>query len=161
MRGLKMIVATMALSMLVVTPLAANAAQSGSDDAAGTALTTDKAPDGQITLSAGDIAVGIGFVWGGGALTFQGANRAFSVSGLSVIDIGAAHIDASGSVYNLKRIEDFPGTYTALSAGATVAGGGNAIILRNQNGVVIKLKGASEGLRFNIAAEGLKVKFKK
>jgi hypothetical protein len=144
--------------MIAMAPMAASAAAEQAADAAATA---DKTPDGQITLSAGDVAVGIGFVWGGGTLTFQGADQAFSLSGLSVLDVGAAHVNASGSVWNLKRLEDFPGTYSALSAGATVAGGANAIVLRNQNGVVLKLTGTSEGLRLNIAAEGIKVKFKK
>jgi hypothetical protein len=141
--------------LLTAAPLAAQAAPKERGD-----LTAKKTPDGEIQLSAGQIAVGVGFVWGKGALTYNGQEHALSVSGLSVIDVGAAHISASGSVYDLKRLEDFAGIYTALSAGATVGGGGNAIVLRNQNGVVLKLKGTSEGLRFNLAVEGLKVKLK-
>jgi hypothetical protein len=157
MSGFKAIAASMAAMMIAMAPMAASAAVEQASDE----VTVGKTPDGQITLSAGDVAVGVGFVWGGGTLTFQGADRPFSLSGLSVLDVGAAHVSASGSVWNLKRLEDFPGTYSALSAGATVAGGANAIVLRNQNGVVLKLTGTSEGLRLNIAAEGIKVKFKK
>lgn len=151
MLGLK----TAAAAAAAVLLLASSSAFAADKD-----VTAGKTPDAQVALSAGDVAVGVGFVWGGGTLTYQGAELPFSLSGLSVVDVGAAHINAKGSVYNLKRAEDFPGTYSALSAGATVAGGANAVVLRNQNGVVLKLTGTSEGLRLNIAAEGIKVKFK-
>ena len=116
------------------------------------------APDGALSLSGGAIAAGIGFVWGSGSLTFQGAPHPVKVTGLSVVDVGAAKIDASGSVYHLKALKDFNGTYTAFAAGATVAGGGGAAYLKNQNGVVIKLNSTSTGLRFNLSASGVTLK---
>ena len=59
----------------------------------------------------------------------------------------------------LRALDDyFDGNYTAASAGLTVAGGGSAAILRNEHGVVIKLLSTTEGLRFNLAAEGVNIK---
>jgi hypothetical protein len=127
-------------------------AASRADDAA------SPAPDGSLTLSGGAVAAGVGFVWGSGNLTYQGAPHAVKVSGLSVVDVGAAKIDASGSVYHLKSLKDFNGTYTTFSAGATIAGGGGAAYLKNQNGVVIKLNSTSTGLRFNLSASGVTLK---
>jgi hypothetical protein len=115
-------------------------------------------PDGALSLSGGAVGAGVGFVWGSGQFEYQGQAYPVKVTGLSVIDVGVAKINASGSVYNLKRIEDFNGTYTAFAAGATIAGGGGGAYLRNQNGVVIKLNSTSAGLRFNLSANGVQLK---
>lgn len=112
-------------------------------------------PDAAISLSGGAVAAGIGYVWGSGQVTYGGAAHTFKISGLSIVDVGVAKIDAAGSVYHLKRLEDFNGTYTAFAAGATIAGGGGVAYLRNQNGVVIKLNSTSAGLRFNLSANGV------
>jgi hypothetical protein len=117
-----------------------------------------KAADGALTFSGGAVAAGIGFVWGSGELQYKGEFHPVKVSGLSVIDVGAAKLDASGTVYNLKRLEDFDGIYTTFSAGVTVAGGGGVAYLRNEHGVVIKLNSTSEGLRLNLSADGVKLK---
>lgn len=114
--------------------------------------------DGALSLSGGAIAAGIGFTWGSGQLEYKGQPYSVKVSGLSVIDVGVAKIDASGSVYNLKDLKDFDGTYTTFAAGATVAGGGGVAYLRNQHGVVIKLNSTSAGLRFNLSASGVELK---
>jgi hypothetical protein len=116
------------------------------------------APDATLSLSGGAVAAGVGFVWGSGELDYKGAPHAVKVSGLSVVDVGAAKLDASGSVYHLKALKDFNGTYTTFAAGATIAGGGGAAYLRNQNGVVIKLNTTSAGLRLNLSASGVSLK---
>jgi hypothetical protein len=118
------------------------------------------APDGRLSLTGGAVAVGIGYVWGSGDLDFGGVAHKVSVSGLSIVDVGAAKISAAGSVYNLKKISDFDGTYTTFAAGATIAGGGGAAYLRNQNGVVIRLDSTTEGLRFNLSASGVTLKIR-
>lgn len=117
-----------------------------------------KAADGALTFSGGAVAAGIGFVWGSGQLEYHGEFHPVKVSGLSVVDVGVAKLDASGAVYNLKRLQDFDGIYTTFAAGATVAGGGGVAYLRNQHGVVIKLNSTSEGLRLNLSADGVKLK---
>jgi hypothetical protein len=136
-------------AIIVAGGLAAPAA-SRADDAAA-------APDAALSLSGGAVAAGIGFVWGSGQLDYKGAPHAVKVSGLSVVDVGAAKIDATGSVYHLKSLKDFNGTYTTFAAGATIAGGGGVAYLKNQNGVVIKLNSTSSGLRFNLSANGVRL----
>jgi hypothetical protein len=118
----------------------------------------EDSPDAALSLSGGAVAAGIGFVWGSGQLEYHGAPHAVKVSGLSVVDVGAAKISASGSVYHLKALKDFDGVYTTFAAGATIAGGGGVAYLRNQNGVVIKLNSTSTGLRFNLSADGVTLK---
>ena len=89
--------------------------------------------EGTVTFTGGAVAVGIGFQWGSGTLTFQGQQYPFRVSGLSVVDVGITRITGSGTVRNLRRLADFNGNYVSISAGATLAGGGSVTSLRNQN----------------------------
>ena len=124
-------------------------------------LAQEQKPDATLHLSTGSVAVGIGFSWGSGVLTYQGKEYPFSVNGLSVVDVGISKAEATGTVYNLKRLEDFNGNYTGVTAGATVAGGGGATTVRNQNGVVIDLVGTSQGLKFKLSVDGVKMTLKK
>ena len=129
--------------------------------AADSASVSDSTPaDGSVALSGGAIAAGIGYTWGDGTLTLGKKNYGFSISGLSIVDVGASSYSASGSVYHLNKLSDFDGNYVAFSAGATLAGGGDAVYLRNQNGVVIKLAATEVGLRFNLAASGVNITLK-
>ena len=114
-------------------------------------------PDATVELSGGAIAVGIGYEWGHGDVTYQGQKHHFKLSGLSIVDVGAANLSTTGVVYNLKSLQDLNGHYVAASAGLTIAGGGSAEYLKNEHGVVIKLLSTSKGLRFNLSANGMKV----
>ena len=102
----------------------------------------------------------MGYVWGDGNLIYKGQRYQFKLSGVSIVDVGAARIAASGVVYHLKNLSDFDGNYSAVTAGITVASGGSAALLKNQHGVVIKLLSTTEGLRFNLSANGIDVKVK-
>jgi hypothetical protein len=117
-------------------------------------------PDATFDLTGGSFALGVGYVWGEGSLKYAGAEHAFKFSGVSVIDVGGAHINASGDVYHLQSLQDFVGHYTIASAGVTVAGGGSVAVLRNEHGVMIKLRSTNQGLRFNLASEGVNIKLK-
>jgi len=113
-------------------------------------------PDATLKLSEGSVAAGIGYSWGGGTLTFRGQNYPFKVDGLSVGTVGISRADATGNVYNLNSLEDFNGTYTAVGVGATVAGGGLAVTMRNQKGVELNLVGMTQGLDFKFSVDGVK-----
>lgn len=146
----------MTVSMLACTLLAGAAL---ADDApSAPATSTTEQPNATIDLTGGTVAAGIGFVWAHGHLIYRGATHAFKLNGVSIVDVGASHISASGVVYHLKDLQDFNGNYTTVSAGLTVAGGGSVVVLRNQNGVVIKLLSTAEGLRFNLSADGVSIK---
>jgi len=117
-------------------------------------------PDATVNLTGGTLAAGIGFVWAHGELIYKGSKHAFKLSGVSIVDVGASHITATGVVYNLTDLSDFSGNYATVSAGITVAGGGSAVVLRNQHGVVIKLLSTAEGLRFNFSADGVNIRLR-
>jgi hypothetical protein len=144
------------VSMLACA-LLAGAALADNSSTSSTSNTTDQ-PDATVDLTGGTIAAGIGYVWGNGHLIYKGVRRPFRLSGVSIVDVGASHITASGVVYHLTNLRDFSGEYTTVSAGLTVAGGGSAVILRNQHGVVIKLLATAEGLRFNLSTDGVNIK---
>lgn len=154
-KSLTFVIASTLLSSIVLVhaqnaPDSATATE-GSDAAAGAQT------EGSVDLSGGAVAAGIGFVWGHGKLNYGGQSRAFKISGVSIVDVGAVNISAAGRVYNLKNLADFSGNYVAMAAGLTVAGGGSATYLKNEHGVVIKLLSTEAGLRLNLAADGVKV----
>ena len=120
----------------------------------------EKTPDATLKLSAGSVAAGIGVSWGSGTLTYKGKDYPVDVKGLSVGDVGITRIEASGKVYTLKNVDDFNGNYTAVGAGATVAGGGSVSVMKNQNGVTVELVATTQGLKFAIGAAGVDMKIK-
>jgi hypothetical protein len=125
-----------------------------------TALAKEKGPDATLQLSQGSVAAGIGFSWGGGTLTYRGKRYPVSVDGLSVGSVGISRATASGTVTNLKSLDDFNGTYTAVGAGAAVAGGGGISTMQNQNGVRVTLRSTSRGIKFTLGAAGVDMHIK-
>jgi hypothetical protein len=117
-------------------------------------------PDGSVQWSGGAIAAGIGYTWGDGTLAFAGQKHDFTVSGMSIVDVGATSVSVAGDVYHLNDLSDFEGNYFALSAGGALAGGGSVVYLQNEHGVVIKISATEVGLRFNLAAGGLNIALK-
>jgi hypothetical protein len=60
------------------------------------AARAEHTPDATLKLSAGSVAVGIGYSWGGGTLTYKGKSYDVEVNGLSVGDVGITKAEASG-----------------------------------------------------------------
>ena len=105
----------------------------------------DKAPDATIRLSEGTVAAGIGWSWGKGTLHYMGKTYPVKVSGITVAEVGITQAEASGSVYNLKSIEDFNGIFASAGAEGTAGKGAGVSSLRNPKGVVINLKSETKG----------------
>lgn len=116
--------------------------------------------EGTITLSSKSVAVGVGVSWGDGTLTYRGKKHTFTVSGLSVVDVGVSKISARGKVHNLKKLEDFDGNYAAAGAGAAVGGGAATAALKNQNGVEVTLTATTKGVKFSLGGGGVEMKLK-
>ena len=121
---------------------------------------TAKAPSGTLELKATSIALGVGVQWGDGKLKFKGKEYAFSVEGLSLVDLGFSSVSATGEVYDLKRVSDFAGTYVASKATFAVGGGKGDATLRNGNGVMIKIRSEQEGIALSLGPGGVTVKLK-
>src|SRR5262249_3261405 len=117
-------------------------------------------PDATVRLSAGSVAVGVGFSWGSGVLHYKGKNYPFKIDGVSVGDIGATKAEATGRVYHLTKLEDFNGNYTAAAAGARVGGGGSVATMQNQSGVKLTLTSTTRGVKLKLAVEGVRIELK-
>jgi hypothetical protein len=121
------------------------------------AIAADEVPDATLEFSGGSAAVVAGVRWGTGTLHYQGRDYPFRFSGVSAADLGVKGIWGTGEVYHLWRLEDFAGNYDAVSLGLTIAGGAAAASMENQNGVVIRVRGATLGLQVNLSVEGVAV----
>jgi hypothetical protein len=123
----------------------------------GPAGAQDWRPVATLELSQGSVAAGIGFSWGSGTLTYLGRKYPVKVLGVSVGEAGFTWGTAKGIVFELKKLDDFSGTYVAGGAGVTVFGGGEAVIMKNQNGVVVDLTTSNVGVNFKLAASGVRL----
>ena len=130
---------------------------------AGLALAAEKekTPDATLKLSEGQVALGIGWSWGKGVLTLEGKDYPFKVGGLSVLDVGITKAEAEGTVYNMKKLEDFNGTYVSAAAEATLGVGAGATAMKNEKGVVIHLHPKTKGVNLKLAGEGVKFTLEK
>lgn len=117
--------------------------------------------NGTVTLESKSVAVGVGVSWGDGVLEYRGKKYPFTVEGLSVLDLGIAKVTARGDVKNLKKLEDFNGTYALVAAGGAAGGGAGAAALKNQNGVEMALIATGQGVKLSIPQGGVGIKLKK
>ena len=70
-------------------------------------------------------------------------------------------IEASGKVFNLKKLSDFDGNYTAVDAGLTAAGGAGVAAMKNQNGVTVELVSTTRGVDIALGGAGVDMKINK
>ena len=100
----------------------------------------------------------VGGSLGSGSMNFGGRTYPLRIGGLSAgFTFGASKTTLVGTARNLRSPYDITGTYVAAGAGATVAGGGRIIELRNGRGVRLSLQGASVGLSFDLDLSGMEI----
>ncbi len=77
-----------------------------------------------------------------GNLSFQGKQYPFTVTGLRLRNnaLGSAKVKVSGNAEGLTDLSNFSGTYIKVD-GKILPGVGGAIVLKNQNGVILRLSG--------------------
>lgn len=129
--------------------------------AAPSARAEEEKPDATVHLESKSVAVGVGFSWGKGTLKYEGKEYPLEVDGLTVGEVGATTINAVGEVYNLDKLEDFNGTYTAIEGAAAAGGGAGALVMKNQNGVKIEMKSTSQGVNLTAGVSGVKLAIEK
>jgi hypothetical protein len=96
---------------------------------------------------------------GGGTLYFHGRSYPFKLGGLGIGGIGISTLDAVGSVYNLRRLEDFNGIYGQARTGWAVGESGKGEMwLQNSNGVYLRLRAKRQGLSLSLGADGMIVR---
>ena len=112
--------------------------------------------DATLHLETKQVSVGIGWSWGSGTITYKGAKHRFKVDGLSVNAVGATATEATGYVYNLKKLEDFAGTYTSVQASGALGAGKGIVTMKNQNDVRVTLHSTSQGIAAQVGPEGVR-----
>jgi len=94
---------------------------------------------------------------GHGTLGYNGKTYKFKVTGMGAGGYGVDKLSATGEVYHLKDIADFPGGYSELRGGIVLGKGVGGLYIRNDKGVVIKLKTHAEGVALSIGVQGLTI----
>ncbi len=148
------VLTTAALLAGFATAILPAAAQSRRDPGAPGPVT------GTITMTAQGAAAGIGYTWGDGVLRFGSHSYPFSVSGVTIADVGYSKVTGRGRVYKLNRLQDFSGTYVASTGEATAGKGIGGQILENSNGVQIRINDVTRGARLQGSADGIKLTLK-
>jgi hypothetical protein len=123
----------------------------------------DPNPDAAIVieqLRVGVLAVGASI--GGGRLRFRGEEHPFSVRGLEFGSVGVASLSASGEVFSLRRLEDFPGRYEerVVPRPPGGEGGPQTRFLRNARGVELRLRIERAGGQLRFAATGVTIELR-
>ena len=115
-------------------------------------------PDATLRLSGGSFALGIGFRWGSGTLSYKGKDYPVKVNGLSVGKVGMTGSSAYGEVFNLKHLQDFNGHYNVGAQGTrgvTIAKGKASTLMTNQAGVIVRLSTTQKGVNVNATGGGV------
>ena len=104
-----------------------------------------------------------GASWGSGNLHYQGKVYPLKVKSGSAGGIGYRSMKGTGKVYQLKKLEDFPGIYGGGAAGATAGNkGGGVSTIENGKGVVIEATVTdSSGAQLALSAGGIEIVFDK
>jgi hypothetical protein len=108
-------------------------------------------PTGTVRLSE---IIAVGAAGGKGTLFFQGGSYPFKLVGGVTGGGGASNTQASGDVYNLQTLSDFPGLYTQSSGEPGLEKSGPSDLwLRNKNGVILHVTGTQSGVTLSLGRE--------
>jgi hypothetical protein len=123
----------------------------------------ERVPSGLVTLTLKTVALGIGGSSGEGNLSFQGKNYPFSISGMSLVDIGISTYTGAGKVYDLRTPADLNGTFAASQATFAIGGGDSAMTMKNDRGVTLvflKNQGQESGTQLSVGPAGMRITLK-
>ncbi len=118
-------------------------------------------PDGTIDMQEVQVAFLASGGGGNGTLYYHGAAYPFTIGGLGVGGVGASTISASGEVYKLNSISQFPGTYAEARYGYALGNrSGGDLWLQNNAGVIMHLKAKREGLILSLGGDAILIAMK-
>jgi hypothetical protein len=114
-------------------------------------------PSGSVTITE-DFVTGLG--GGNGTLEFQGRSYPFKMVGtVAGPGGGLEKISASGPVYKLASVSDFPGRYTQSTGKAGLSSSGSSDLwLENSAGVIMHLQGISTGAMLTLGKDEIIVR---
>jgi hypothetical protein len=119
------------------------------------------APDGTIDMQEVQVAYLASGGGGNGTLFYRGGVYPFTIGGLGVGGIGASTISASGEVYKLNSLAQFPGAYIQGRYGFAFGDrSGGDLWLQNDAGVILHLKAKREGLMLSLGGDAIAITMK-
>ncbi|MCB8876092.1 hypothetical protein [Acidisoma silvae] len=149
------------LGMMLAASIAVTGLGACSHSGAGPNTVNGQTPDGTLVMHQVQAAF-IGSGNGGyGTLNYQGRSYNFNVGGLGVGGIGASTIDATGEVYGLKSVNQFPGSYVQGRYGFAFGDKSSGDLwLKNNDGVVLHLHAKRTGLMLSLGGDVVVITFK-
>ena len=100
----------------------------------------------------------VGLSGGRGTLYYNGQAYPLRVGGVSLgLGFALAAYNLKGTVFNLQRVEDIYGNYTAASAGAAFVGGGKVGVLTNARGVRLEVGAITVGVELQVDLSGINI----
>jgi len=114
-------------------------------------------PSATLDFEAKQFRLLLGGGGGKGVLHFKGKDYPFTATGVSAGGVGYTEAKGTGKVYFLNNLEDFAGTYGAMTAGAALVKGVGASSWQNQKNVVLIMRSESKGAALNMGLAAVKV----
>lgn len=146
------------LLLALISTMAAYADQAADNDYTDYSKMTPSATLGFDVTSVKLIA---GVSWGSGTLHYEGKSYPLKVKAGSAGGIGYSSMKGTGKVYELKKLEDFPGVYGGGTAGVTVGdmGGGDSTIENGKGVVIMATATDSSGAQLALSVGGIEIDF--
>ena len=116
-------------------------------------------PSASVTIRQVQIAfIGSGTA-GGGTLYYRGRAYPFRLGGLGIGGFGVSRLEATGTVYNMRSLEDINGVYAQVRSGWAIGEQGRGRMwLQNPDGVYLKLVARRQGLALSLGADGMVIR---
>ena len=104
----------------------------------------------------------VGLAGGSGTMTCGDKTYQLELGGIKAgLLIGAAKANLTGEVRNLNRVQDVEGTYAGAGAGVAVAAGVKGVVVANEKGVQMALRGTQVGIMGDLDLSGTVVRLKR
>lgn len=145
------------LALIASVTAYADSHESGNDFTDYSKMTPSATMDFDIT----SVKLIAGASWGTGNLHYQDKVYPLRVKAGTAGGIGYRSVKGTGKVYELKKLEDFPGVYGGGTAGATIGnmGGGNSTIENGKGVVIMATTTDSSGAQLALSVGGLQIEF--
>lgn len=123
--------------------------------------TPAEAENGRVYLKVTKASFIVGGSSGTGTLRFRGKRYPLSVGGVKVgLTIGVVSAELVGTARYMRRVRDIEGTYVAATGSATLGKGRSSVLLENDKGVQLRLRGRQQGLEASLDVGGIVIQLR-
>ena len=126
------------------------------------AAAPETVPDARVEITNWQLGMIGQVAWGNGTLIYQGQRLPFRLRAAGVGGVGMARIRATGDVFNLRDVSQFPGVYAQARTGIVAPGAqmGGTLWLQNTSGVRLRLRPQRTGLAAQMGADGVLIEMR-